>query len=377
MVMMGALYQMLPVVAGSPVPRVRLAHLVHATLVAAVIALCWGMARAEAWIVFGAIAATTTAVLAFLGPVGMALARAPVRNETVVGMGVAVACFFLAACAGIWMAHGHGGMRFPGPRDLWIQVHLCIALLGWVGGLITAVSWQVLPMFYLSAEVRRGVKWTVQALIAAGVLLPATVLGLDTAELLPGPPGRSTRLAALAALPAVLSAWALHPAVSLASLQRRRRSRVDGSLLFWRAGLLLAPLTGAAAACAHLLPQPRWGLLFGWLALWGWAGCIVHGMLTRIVPFLVWWHRFAPLVGEAPVPSVRGLLPDRWTRIGFGLHLATVALGAAAILVGSDLLARLTGLLLLATAASLGCCLLHVVLQRPGGGVATSPRRET
>jgi hypothetical protein len=128
--------------------------------------------------------------------------------------------------------------------------------------------------------------------------------------------------------------------------------------------------TGAAAVAAQLLPQPRWGLLFGWLAIWGWAGMIVHGMLTRIVPFLVWFHRFAPLVGRAPVPSVRQLLPDRWTRLGFGLHLATLTAGVAAILVVGDALARLTGAGLLATAASLGGCLAHAVAQRPPRGAA-------
>ncbi len=39
----------------------------------------------------------------------------------------------------------------PVDRAPWIRVHLVAAFLGWVGGLIGAVSWQVLPMFYLAA----------------------------------------------------------------------------------------------------------------------------------------------------------------------------------------------------------------------------------
>jgi hypothetical protein len=92
---------------------------------------------------------------------------------------------------------------------------------------------------------------------------------------------------------------------------------------------------------------------------------IIHGMLTRIVPFLVWFHRFASLVGEVPVPSTRSLLPDRWTRLGFGLHLASVVAGVAGIASGAGLLIQLTGLLVLATALSLGRSLIHVVLKRP------------
>lgn len=366
MVMMGALYQMTPVVAGSPVRGVRAAHVVHAGFASGVAGLCWGMTAGKPSMVFVAIAVIFLSLLLFLGPVGVALLRSPTRNETVVGMTGALAGLFLAAVAGLWMAHGHSGMRFPGPRDLWIQVHLCIGLLGWVGALISAVSWQVLPMFYLAGPIDRRWQRATQALTALGVLVPTVILGLDYAgQLAEVQPNFVKAAAALAALPAVIAIWGLHPLLALHSLAQRKRRRVDGSLLFWRAGLAMAPLTGLCAAAAYLSPAPQWGVLFGWLALWGWAGMIVHGMLTRIVPFLVWFHRFAPLVGRVAVPSVKGLLPDRRTRVGFALHVASVATGAAAILSHDAVLTRLAGLLLLATALSLGASLIHVLLQRP------------
>ena len=62
------------------------------------------------------------------------------------------------------MAHGFSGMGFPGSRVLWSQAHLCIALVGWVGGLIAAVSWQVLPMFYLAPHAPGALQWGVQIL---------------------------------------------------------------------------------------------------------------------------------------------------------------------------------------------------------------------
>ena len=365
MVMLGALYQMLPVVAGSPVPWLRSAHAVHALLVVGAAALTWGITQGVTAAVFVAIAALGLAFLLFVLPVARALLRAPTRDETVIGMGAAVLCLLLTAVAGTWMAHGHGGMRFPGPRTLWIQVHLCVALLGWVGGLIIAVSWRVLPMFYLAREVAPPVKRIVQLLATGGALLPVAVLGVDAFGLVDAARRPLAGPAALAALPAVLSVWFLHPAASAWSLRGRRRKRSDASLLFWRTGLVMAPLTGIAAGAAWLLPGERWGLLFGWLAIWGWAGTIVHGMLTRIVPFLVWLHRFAPLVGEVPVPSVRTLLPEGRVRVGLALHAGSVLLGAGAILGGWDLLARVAGLAVLATACWLLGSLLHVARQRP------------
>lgn len=364
MVMMGALYQITSVVAGSRVPVPRLAHVVHALLLFGAVCLVWGLARARAQLLLASLWTISVALLLFVVPIGVALARARTRSRTVTGIRAAVAFLLLAGVLGLWMVHGHSGMRFPGARNLWVQVHLTAALLGWVGGLISAVSWQVVPMFYLAAPLGERTQRLCLGLLALGVLLPVAVLGLE----LTGASGLNTmalmRLAALGAVPAALAVWALHPVLTLGSLARRRRRRGDPSLLFWLAGLAAAPLAGAVAAASHLSVDPRWGLLLGWLAIWSWAGMIVHGMLTRIVPFLVWLHRFAPHVGRAAVPSVRGLLPDRQVRVGFILHLGSVVAGLLAILMGSALLARVTGALVLATGVSLAGSLVIVLLRR-------------
>ncbi len=365
MVMLGALYQIVAVVVGSSVPWLRSAHAVHALFTLGATGFCWGIANAQPTLVFAAIAVLTVGVGLFLVPVGVALFRAHSLDQTVFGIRAAVACFFLAAAAGIWMAHGFSGMGFPGSRVLWSQAHLCIALVGWVGGLIAAVSWQVLPMFYLAPHAPGALQWAVQILAAVGAIGPAILLGVDYSGLLGERSLLLETAVAAAALPGVLAVWLLHPCVGAWTLSKRRRKRVDGSVHFWQTGLAVAPLAGLAAVTAWLADAPRWGVLFGWLALWGWAGMIIHGMLTRIVPFLVWLHRFAPLVGTIGVPSVKKLHPDALTRFGFALHLGSLLLGVAAILTASDLLCRLTGLSLVATAVSIAHLVLHVLRQKP------------
>ncbi len=365
MVMMGATYQILAVVVGSPAPWPRSAHGVHALFTLGVVGFCCGIATGDPSVVFVAIAVLTFGVGLFLVPVGIALYRAPSQNETVFGIRAAVGFFFVAAVAGIWMAHGFSGMGFPGSRLLWSQAHLCIALIGWVGGLIAAVSWQVLPMFYLAPRAPAALSWTVQILAVVGAIGPALILGVDYFNLLGESPPRLEPAVAAAAAPGILAVWVLQPAIGAWSLSKRRRRRVDGSLYFWHAGLLMAPLTALAAAAAWSLDAPHWDVLFGWLALWGWIGMIMHGMLTRIVPFLVWLHRFAPLVGKMPVPSIKKLHPDALTRRAFALHLSSLLLGIAAILTASDLLCRLAGLSLILTAVSIAHLLVHVLRQRP------------
>jgi hypothetical protein len=338
---------------------------VHALLLVGLIGLETALLSTLPRVMMASLLMLTLAVAAFLWPLAIALKRAPTRSATVSGMRLASASLLFVAVLGVWMAHGHAGLDFPGTRALWVQVHLGIGFLGWVGGLISAVSWQVLPMFYGATPHSERSKRTTLLAVAIGVALPALVLALEFAGALPATGPTPARLAALGALPAVVAIWCLQPFWSLRAIaKRRRRRRIDGSLLYWRAGLGFALLAALLAIPAHLSSDPRPSLALGWVAIWGWAGMIVHGMLSRIVPFLVWFHRFSPALGRVPVPSLRTLLPDPWMRRGFALHLGSVLVGLAAIATGADGLARLTGLALIATATQLLWALVHVLRSR-------------
>lgn len=349
MVMLGASYQMIAVVAGAPVPWVRVAHLVHAALVAGLGALAWGLAtgdRTSLWMALWLLGGT---VVGFLGPVSIALGRAPTRSDTVTGMGLALAGLAGVVVAGFVMAYGMLDLTsgLAGTRSRWLAAHVGFGLLVWVGGLITSVSWQVIPMFYLTAPLPRWSRLATLLSIGATIVLVCAALVMRA---------RSTWVAAATA-PAAVAVWLVHPAVAWRAIEQRRRRRADGSLLFWRAGLACAPLVFVAGVGMLLTREVRWPVAFGWLALWGWAGMIVHGMLTRIVPFLVWFHRYASLVGRAPVPSMRELLPESAVRRGLWLHGATLLIGCAALVTDSSWLAGLMGVGLMGTGAALGSSL--------------------
>ena len=296
--------------------------------------------------------------MAFLLPLGWALARPATQNETVQGMRLAVVSLAVVTLIGLLMARGYAGDNFSAARVLWVQIHLTLALLGWVGGLIMSVSWQVIPMFYLAPPASKNTMRWLFGLLLCGLVLPFAAIFADgqSSGLLP-----PKQLAALGAVPAALVVWLIHPALILRNISLRKRKRSDASLLFWRTGLISALLMIPITLAALWLPEPRWQILFGWVAIWGWAAMIMHGMLSRIVPFLVWFHRYSPRVGLEPVPSMRSLLSQRQIQTGFALHLSSLVLGVAAILLKVEILAQLTGLMLVATAISLGSMLVHVI----------------
>jgi len=61
---------------------------------------------------------------------------------------------------------------------------------------------------------------------------------------------------------------------------------------------------------------------------------------------------------------MRSLLPEKRVKAGYILHLSSAGLGMIAIFSQSDWLARLTGLILVATAIGLGSMLIHVLGRR-------------
>ena len=358
MAMIGALYQMTPVIAGTPVPFTRVAHLVHVFLLAGLAGFLWRLLGGPVFAMSAAIISLTIAFVAFLLPLGWALARPATQNETVQGMRLAVVSLAVVTLIGLLMARGYAGDNFSAARVLWVQIHLTLALLGWVGGLIMSVSWQVIPMFYLAPPASKNTMRWLFGLLLCGLVLPFAAIFADgqSSGLLP-----PKQLAALGAVPAALVVWLIHPALILRNISLRKRKRSDASLLFWRTGLISALLMIPITLAALWLPEPRWQILFGWVAIWGWAAMIMHGMLSRIVPFLVWFHRYSPRVGLEPVPSMRSLLSQRQIQTGFALHLSSLVLGVAAILLKVEILAQLTGLMLVATAISLGSMLVHVI----------------
>jgi hypothetical protein len=371
MVIFGALYQMTPVVAAAPVPVVGFARVVHASLVvgtASLLVTLLGPVPIMAYVSMGFL---SIAWLGFLGPVGLALLRSKASDdETVRGMRAALLAVLIVWFLGVWIAHGHANGKFPGPRPWFMTVHIGVALLGFIGCLIVAVSYQVLPMFYLSPALTHTRKrWLVHACIVSSVCAPA----LLTACMLVGREGAQqlAGLLPITLLPAAFAVWVLHPYWTWRALAARKRLRADASLRFWWLGLASAPLCLVLGVASVVSDHPSFELAFAFCALCGWALSIVHGMLYRIGPFLIWFHRLSHLIGVVPVPSAAKLLPERWTRAAYRAHVLMLVLGALAITLRSGLLARALGGTMCVLAALIALALLHLVRYRAPSTPAT------
>lgn len=307
---LGLVYAFVP---GLDVPRPpgrRVALSVYALMLVGLASLVAGFLSGESLPLFIALSPLAVALPCFAIAIVRSL-RGARRGPPAAALRIVAGSCLVTVVIGVWMLHGHAGMHFPGPRPLWVQVHVGVALLGWIGGAFSAL------IASPGAERAERVERT---LLAIGVGLPPLVLLAEALSLVSG---GAPVIAALAALPAAAAVLIVQPVRVLraGSLGPDEGARARG------AGLALAPGVALAAALAWFAGEPRWNVVLGWLAIHGWAGLVVHGLLLQ---------------------HGSGIPGRRRPALGLGLHLAALAAGTVATLAGSDAAARLSGALLVA-----------------------------
>lgn len=303
-IMIGALFQFMPVAVGANLPRPRLAAgLIHGSATVGGVALPLGfLLGSPAALVAGSLGlGVAVAVLVVVGL--MALARTPALGSTVPALRLALLGLVAALAAGVVLALVRSGLA-PVALATLSSRHVGWALGGWGLGLVAAVAWQVVPMFQLTPPYRpaltRGFTWTL-----SGVLVAGTLPGLGSGALLHG-------------LVVLGAAFAIH---TLILQQRRRRARTDATFRFWR--MAMVALLGAVAAVVVGVATGDESMIqtAGVLLLAGVFPAVMVGMLYKIVPFVVWLHLRNQV---ARAPQMPRIIPEAIQARHYHLHLAAL-----------------------------------------------------
>ena len=316
-----------------PIRSIRVAHFTFVLYVVGLPLFIGGLALGHPMgMMFGA-ATFGTALLAFVVNVAATLTRGPRRDVTWWALAGALAFLVVTLALGLTLA---GNLRWGFLRELRflaLGVHLHVALGGWVLLVIIGVAQKLLPMFLLSHGGGDRPARAAVALIAAGAAWLTFFHHL---------PGKSWRVAAAllgAGLACFLGqAWLFY--------RRRHRPALDPGMRLAAAGLgLLASSLILAAVVATQDVHPRVWTAYVSAVVLG-ISLFVAALYYKIVPFLVWYHRFGPLAGTQAVPQVAELYSAPVAHAS-GLLLVLGAVGlTGAVLVGQPGVARLAAVVL-------------------------------
>jgi len=176
--------------------------------------------------------------------------------------------------------------------SLMLKAHVYAVLGGYVLLTIMGLSLTLIPMFSLAhgfdeTAIKRAFKLVV---IGVGLVFIGALLGLEWLMML----GYLITFAGT-----LFYIWQIY---IIAKLTVRKELDVWAkSMIFAFGSLIFSMMTGAV----FLLTNSQ-SMLHAtvWFFLLGFVSSMITGHLYKIVPFLVWFERFAPLVGKEKVPML-------------------------------------------------------------------------
>ncbi len=321
MAMLGALFQMLPVVMGASFPRAeRASLLVYLLFTAGTLCLVFAFLMHKAVLFAAAIVILVPVLVLFGLGVLVVIGRTGNVGATARGVQLAAVGLIVTAALGGYLGSGYAFEGLAPGRSA-TDYHAAWGLVGWIFVLIIAISGQVIPMFLATPpyprRFNRGMAYLSILFLCIGSLVPS----------------QGVREVCVAAVIVLMTVYAV---VTLKLLQKRRRKRFDITNWFWRFGQGCLVAGGAVIAygySARTFAGQDGAMLAGLLLLAGFAVSLINGMLYKIVPFLVWLNLRMPVLrGEIEAgtrlytPNIHEVIDVRPMKLQFVFHVAGLLL---------------------------------------------------
>ncbi|MEO7000655.1 MAG: hypothetical protein ABI068_02540 [Ktedonobacterales bacterium] len=347
MTMLGASMQLAPVILVAPLRAARFAYWQYPIYVSGVVLLISGFWQSWPWLL---IAGGSLIVLAIAHHVVMLSATiwsSAARPLTVRFLVASLIYLSLVVSLGLTAALNFQFGFLGNAADRLLRVHIILGVVGWLTCTLLGVSYTLVRMFALAHAHDDHYGRLVFLLLNGGVVGLAVAFSFAWFPLIIVGGGLL-----------VAAVW-LFAYDYLRMLRVRRRKPLD---VTQRHGI------AAVVYLALAMPFGVLGVTLGWdqepqlvaialAMLIGWLGQSIVGYLYKIVPFLIWQARYAPLAGKRPIPLMRDLVHERWAEaswwlINIGvaaaivcalgvwsipLRIASIALGAGLVLAAANI----------------------------------------
>ncbi|OGX61522.1 MAG: hypothetical protein A2189_06490 [Paenibacillus sp. RIFOXYA1_FULL_44_5] len=332
MIAMGAVYQLINVVLQSNLYSQKLGFVQYGFFAVGIGGLIYGFQSEQiSWIAAFATLAFI-GILLFVWNIMATLFRAAQLNTITISVGCAVVYLLTTAIFGMTMGLDFRFDFMGDVHDLMLRSHIWLGAVGWLGLLITGISYKLLPMFYLSHGFSTSLQKTTLILWNAGVLA-GSILLLCGGPLWPG----------FLLIDLAIIAYNLH----ISQIYKHRHKPKPGAGIVWVVGLsrMLMVTSITLWFVFILFPQlpHHFILILGWSYLWGWVALTVLAYLSKIAPFLWWTHKYGPRVGKVKTPTMADLIPDRFIHLGLSLISVSLLILLTGLSVNQNMLISIGG----------------------------------
>lgn len=259
---------------------------------------------------------------------------------------------FFGIIVGLVMALGYAG-TISVDIDSFLRSHVFLVIGGYILITLMGLSVVLLPMFGLSHGFSKQPLKIAMGVMSAGVLFVVLSSFVD--------------FKVLEYIGYVLSSISLVIYFYLIQTiyKTRARKEIDiyvKSLLFAYFSMLLSLVMGLSFLITGYDPLV---LSSGWLMFFGFFGFAITGHIYKIVPFLVWFERFSPLVGKQKVPMLADMLPVKSSSAQLIFGIVGTMIVAFAILMQDDTLVKAGASFLVVSAFAFLRSMMYMINFRP------------
>ena len=321
--MFGALFQMLPVIAGvvlsSPIKR---SWLLQITFILGTISLLLAFGLGHALFYWIASVLLTISLLSIIVVMLRKLLVLQFHTASSHGMILALVSLGFVVLLALYLTATMAGVTEGTYYESIKHSHYSFGLFGWITLLIVSISFQVIEMFYVIPPypyfVSKYLTTTIMALLFSQAVISLVF----------------TQVCLIIDI-LVYLLFIFYAALTLYRLTQRKRPLADATIWFWRLGMssLIISMVGVLAL---IFTDSTQLILFSSIAFSSFALSIVFAMFYKIVPFLTWFHLNSQGYFEAPM--MHEVIHPKTAKKHFWIHLSLMSSLLIAILLPSLLM---------------------------------------
>ncbi|MAC85022.1 MAG: hypothetical protein CL624_12910 [Arcobacter sp.] len=322
MIIFGAMAQLIPVTLEVGHFSVEFYYIIYPLLLVGTIFMALGFSLNSSLLPYGGILVLLSMFI-FITEIFLTMKK--VSNFSNVTKSILVSNLFLlvGVIIGIIMALTYAGQLNTNIEEL-LKAHVFSVVFGYIFITIMALSLVLLPMFGLSHN------FSQKPLNNAVILMTISVVLVIFSSLF-----SISIIDKIAYLLSIISLIIYFYQVYLIYITRARKENdiYIISLFFSFACFLISIILGFLYIFTNYEP-----LLFtaAWLLFSGFIAYVIIGHLYKIVPFLVWFEKFSPLVGKQKVPMLADMVPVKDANYQFVFGAVGVVISALGLLFMSD-----------------------------------------
>ncbi len=322
MVIFGAMAQLIPVTLEVGHFSVEFYYIIYPLLLVGTILMAIGFTVSNSLLPYGGILVLLSMFI-FLAEIFLTMKKVSNFSNVVKSILVSNLFLLIGVIIGIIMALTYSGQLNANIEEL-LKAHIFSVVLGYIFITIMALSLVLLPMFGLSHNFSQKPlnNAVIIMTIAVSLVIISSLFGIPIID-------------KIAYLLSIVSLIIYFYQIYLIYKTRARKENdiYVISLFFSFSTFLLSIVLGFFYIFTNYEP-----LLFTatWLFFSGFIAYVIIGHLYKIVPFLVWFERFSPLVGKQKVPMLADMVPVKDAYYQFVFGSVGVVISAFGLLFMSD-----------------------------------------